>query len=341
MYDLVTVIVPVYNERRFFEDCINSVINQSYQNLEIIVVDDGSNESNAKYYDGIVKKDSRITIFHINNQGVSNARNFGILKSKGKWVTFVDSDDCLMTGAIEFLLDSVDNHKLIIGDYYKGIEFINCDNNENIISRIYCSDDIKLVSLGYEKHIYEYDFLQTNNAAYFMSVWAKLYDGDLIRNKNIRFNDELKHCEDLLFNLEYLSEIQNVVLSNRIVYFYRDNPNSATHKKGAVIIDESKKLMDVFLHSGICGIEDFCAHYLLLTFIDIVGLKDKILYERYINMMQDITILNAISEYNTDYLSGSLGNVIKIICYLWKRKQYIISYQIVDLYLKLRHLLKK
>lgn len=341
MAELVTIIVPVYNEGVFFEECIDSLISQSYKNLEIIVVDDGSEETNARYYEKVAKKDQRIRLFHIKNQGVSNARNFGISESRGKWIAFVDADDCLMPDALSFLVHNAADSKLIAGNYCKGRELVPATNQEEPVTRLFSAYAIRAVSLEYEKYIGRYDFLSAKNSAYFMSACAKLYDGDLIRRENIRFNDQLKYSEDLLFNLDYLKKIDQAVLSNYIVYFYRKNLSSATHKKGSKIIDEYQKMVDVFLQSGHPGVDAFCAYYLLYSFLNVVSWKDKMLCEQYLNLVKTEPIASTIASYDPGYLTGPQGEFIKITCVLWQKGRYGLSYWFAQLYLTVRGLVKK
>lgn len=340
MYGKVSIIIPVYNQVEFFEQCINSIINQSYLNTEIIVVDDGSDGINAKNYDDIAKKDDRIKIYHIINSGVSNARNFGITMSTGQWIMFVDSDDYLEKDAIEFLLTNVGDHKLVMANYCR------CENNKSgidkaTITNVYKSSNIKAAALEYEKYVHSFCFIPVENSAFFLSVWAKLYDGELIRNKGIQFNSDLKYCEDLLYNLMYLNEIGDVVLCNRVVYFYRNNPNSASHKNGIEIIHESQKLIEVYLEYDYENTKNFCSHYLLLTFIDIAQLNDSNLYKEYVNLIKRDLVKKAILSYRADYLKGAQGTILRMICNCWQKELYQYSYIIAKMYIALRDLLRR
>ena len=337
MDGMVSIIIPVYNEKELFKECIDSILMQSYSNFELIVVDDGSEKDNSAYYDDICKNDPRIKLFHIENKGVSYARNFGILKSNGKWIMFVDSDDCLIEGAIEFLINSIQDNNLAAGNYCRcGIATQGTKN----VSRCYNANEIMRVAIEYEKYIGRYDFLPEQNKAYFLSVWAKLYSGEVIRNNLLRFNENIKYCEDLLFNLDYLSCIHDVVISNRVVYLYKNNPRSASHKNGIRIINESEKIIDEFLRSGYENIQHFCVHYLALTFIDIVKLNDSDLYKEYIRIIRKDDVSKAIKNYNPNYLNGVLGNVIKIVSFCWRRGMYKLSYYMVKKYINIKSIVK-
>ena len=101
---LVSVVVPVYNVEKYVEKCINSIINQSYNNLEIIVVDDGSKDSSASMCDKIAMRDSRVKVYHKHNEGLGLTRNYGMNRASGKYIMFVDSDDYIEENIIERML---------------------------------------------------------------------------------------------------------------------------------------------------------------------------------------------------------------------------------------------
>ncbi|EPX11381.1 glycosyltransferase family 2 protein [Streptococcus agalactiae] len=107
----ISIIIPVYNVKKYLNDCIQSVINQTYNNLEIILIDDGSTDGSGDYCDEIAKKDSRIFVYHKTNGGLSEARNVGIKISTGKYITFIDSDDYIENLYIETLYNSLIEYK--------------------------------------------------------------------------------------------------------------------------------------------------------------------------------------------------------------------------------------
>ena len=105
--DLVSIIIPVYNVEDFVEQCIDSILNQTYSNLEIIAVNDGSTDSSLKILENIKKKDSRVMIINQKNSGVSSARNAGIAKANGKYLVFVDADDFLARNFVDYMLELI------------------------------------------------------------------------------------------------------------------------------------------------------------------------------------------------------------------------------------------
>ena len=107
MQALVSVIIPVYNVEKFLDRCVRSVLAQTYNNLEIILVDDGSPDRSGEMCDSLAKEDSRIVVFHKQNGGVSDARNYGTTHAKGEYITFVDSDDYVAPNYVEYLMSLI------------------------------------------------------------------------------------------------------------------------------------------------------------------------------------------------------------------------------------------
>lgn len=108
---LVSVVIPVYNVENYLNDCVKSVVNQTYQNLEIILVDDGSTDSSPQMCDQYAKQDNRIKVIHQENSGVAIARNVGIKNASGSYLYFLDSDDYLVPNAIQIMYDTIEKEK--------------------------------------------------------------------------------------------------------------------------------------------------------------------------------------------------------------------------------------
>ena len=112
MKDLITIVVPVYKVEQYLDKCVNSIINQTYKNLEIILVDDGSPDNCGKMCDEYAKNDNRIVVIHKENGGLSDARNAGIEIAKGKYISFIDSDDYVTEDYVEFLYALISNNNV-------------------------------------------------------------------------------------------------------------------------------------------------------------------------------------------------------------------------------------
>jgi len=107
MKEQISIVVPVYNVEQYLEKCVNSIINQTYKNLEIILIDDGATDSSGKLCDELAKIDNRIKVYHKENGGLSDARNYGVERATGDYIGFVDSDDCIDSEMYEKLYEAI------------------------------------------------------------------------------------------------------------------------------------------------------------------------------------------------------------------------------------------
>lgn len=213
--ELVSIVIPVYNGEIFIERCIKSVLNQEYNNLEIIIVDDGSIDGTALICKKYVSLDNRIKYYKKENGGVSKARNFGIYKSTGKYIIFVDADDELYFDCINKMYLNIKNTNadIIIGSYYS-----------------YRRTKIK------KKQIYDFcimnqsDFVDNFDQIISMIVtpWGKLYKSEIIKDNNIYFNEKMSIGEDNCFNIRYFFKCNNICTINEVVYKYYLGGNATT-----------------------------------------------------------------------------------------------------------------
>ena len=135
--DKVSVIIPVYNTpKEFLDECVNSVLKQTYKEYEIVIVDDGSKEETVSFCDEIALRDERIKIIHKNNEGVAVARNVGIDNATGKWIMFVDSDDYLKENAIECLINESNDADIVISRIFKEekVKAYGFESKKNILT---------------------------------------------------------------------------------------------------------------------------------------------------------------------------------------------------------------
>ena len=205
----ISIIIPVYNVEKFLKECLDSIVNQNYRNIEIILVDDGSCDSSGKICDEYEKKDKRIIVIHQKNCGVSNARNKGINKATGKYICFVDSDDIIHPDYIQKLVNNLNEDSLsvcLIKNFEKNVSY---SDNEG-----------ELITLNVDNFIDLCTMLLLNTPC------CKLYDIDIIKTNKIFFNTEISLGEDLLFNLDYLKYVDKVFIVNQELYYYRKSDNN-------------------------------------------------------------------------------------------------------------------
>lgn len=213
----ISVIVPIYNVEKYVEECVYSICNQTYENLEIILIDDGSTDSSGILCERLEKKDARVKLIHSTNKGVSAARNIGIRKASGDFILFVDSDDYLLKNSIEILLDFSINVDLVVGA-------IKCRNDYKLFKKnIYflnnkLKDETKNVLL-IKKYLYCLSRNMTD--PYFGAPYNKLFKTSIIKNNGIYFEEGVAFAEDFCFNLKYLYYVEKIGKVDLPVYVYR------------------------------------------------------------------------------------------------------------------------
>ena len=198
MQPLVSIIVPIFNAGDYLSVCVESIINQSYKNIEIFLIDDGSKDNSydlCKKYAGC---DSRVIALHHKNQGVSYTRNLGISLAKGEYICFVDSDDYVDKNFIE-----------------KMIEPLHKDDYDLIICRNFnCSKDAVLGEVKVKNGDFGDDLRNDywKLTQFIGGPCIKLYKRKIIINNNIKFPENISYSEDRIFNSEFYSKIKNIVL---------------------------------------------------------------------------------------------------------------------------------
>ena len=213
----VSIIIPVYNVERYIDNCLKSLINQTYKNIEIILVDDGSSDESYRICENYSKEYSFIKLFHKKNGGPSSARNYGIEKATGEYICFVDSDDYVSEKYIENLL--IDDFDLSFG----GLVDVCGDKK---IERPVCSE----IQKYYDKDMYV-KLLENSENDLFNSPCCKLFKKSIIERNNIRYDESLHMGEDLIFNINYLKYCNSLVMIPDCLYFYNRDIGSSLTKK--------------------------------------------------------------------------------------------------------------
>ena len=246
---LVSAIVPVYNVGDYVGSCIESLANQTYENIEIIVINDGSTDDSLSVCRAWEAKDSRVIVIDQANQGVSVARNAGLAASTGEWICFVDGDDWMEADAIERMLDCVSNDTdILITDYY-----VNTASKEWTESFFSLEDH----DFSKDEHIelIKNCFIKTSftnwSAVTMVGVpWAKIFRADVIKKNNINYDKNLRKMQDALFCSEAFENCGNVIFRKIPTYHYRQNNVSITHKGNAAymqIVESVQEGLDGFI----------------------------------------------------------------------------------------------
>ena len=227
---LVSVIVPIYNAESTLRKSVDSVLNQTMTDYEVILVDDGSTDSSSMICDEYESKDKRVSVIHQPNGGLSDARNKGIAKAKGKWVTFVDSDDWIESSYIENFVLHLGNKDLVIQGY-------QYDSSRQGIVRYRDFDtDFPEVVLN---HLFD-----TKESLVGVTV-DKLYNRQIIVNNNLLFNTEIHFAEDAIFFFEYLKYVSSIGVQSTIGYHYVITDKGLTGKRHPT--EYYLRILDIFI----------------------------------------------------------------------------------------------
>ena len=202
----ISIIIPVYNAEQYIDNCLKSLIGQTYKNIEIILVDDGSKDSSYDICLEYSKKYNFIKIFHKTNGGPSSARNLGISKASGDYICFVDSDDTVSEYYVEKLLEN--KADIVLGGF---IELIN-ENKKNVKM---CNS----IQMFKDEEIY-IKFLEASESDIFNSPWCKLYKRNIIEKNKLRYDESLRMGEDLEFNINYLKYCKSMIIIPDCLYYY-------------------------------------------------------------------------------------------------------------------------
>lgn len=214
---IISIIIPVYNlENRNLDRCIQSILNQTYKNFELILINDGSTDNSEKICEQYIYSDNRIKLINQQNGGVSSARNKGIDYSKGTYIAFIDGDDYVDENYLEHFVQLLPADLIIQ----------SCKD--------FCYDyDKAKTQYHFENKSYNnnfYELFSKYNLYNWGAPWARLYKTNIIKQHNIKFNTEIRYREDELFFLQYLRFCQVIKTDSYYGYHYIWYPTSATNK---------------------------------------------------------------------------------------------------------------
>jgi glycosyltransferase involved in cell wall biosynthesis len=237
--ELISIVVPVYNVSLYIDQCVKSVVLQTYKNIEIILVNDGSTDDSLEKCYIWEKKDNRIKVVDQANLGLSGARNTGIENSKGKYIVFLDSDDWLNHNAIkvsfEFLIEN--QCDLVMWQMTKEYENHSVRYNgpfiENSLFKGASLEQLKMRILGPA----EDELKEPNKIDSFSSAWGKMYKSHIIKKNNLTFIDTKRiGSEDILFNFYYFQYCNNIgYLHDYLIHYRKNNPTSLTRNHGSTL----------------------------------------------------------------------------------------------------------
>lgn len=233
---LISIIIPVYNVEKYLSDCINSVLDQTYKNFELILIDDGSKDASGKICDEFAMQDDRISVYHIKNSGVSVARNLGIEKAKGDYIQFIDSDDTIDINMTEELVGGLEEADLVLCGYKR----IMHKENKLIIP---------------QKGVYDFKAFQYMLRYWLIdpiigSPWNKLFNRKILLENNVKYEPNIIYAEDYLFNMRYLKYINTIAVIDKPLYNYNLLTSGSLHQINNKNVEETWRINELIVQEA-------------------------------------------------------------------------------------------
>lgn len=297
-----SLIIPVYNTAKFLDKCFETILSQHYDSYEVILVNDGSTDNSGEICDTYALKDSRFKVFHLENGGVSNARNYGLSKSTGEYIWFLDPDDYIVGQPLLELTKKLDENKpdMLVFDY----------QDYNYISKTY-TDQILPFSGYVDREKFRSNFARLFKTSMFFTVWNKFYRRDFLINNSLEFEKSSYFGEDVIFNLDLYTKVDSVYLESTKYYVYIvGRPTSAANiyrKERLVIKKEEFREVERLCRDFGCDYSELSIHMRTKIFVNVannivnsnMSYKEK--YKELKNLYED-EFFNGIFTYsNKDF----------------------------------------
>ena len=264
----ISIIIPVYNVENWLEECLESTINQSLKDIEILCIDDGSTDNSLTILNNYHKKDKRVKVFHQNNLGAASARNFGISKANGKYILFVDSDDWIDLSMCEELY----NHMEHLGSDMCLFNSIEHKKNNILNKRIYFTE--KEFKEDFNNFTFDYTFKKNMVMNGMMVIWSKIYRTSFLNDNGLKFrNHEI--FNDVQFHIESMLTAKKISYFPKIFYHYRRLGQSslqntkAVTEKGFIIFDIMKEIKEYLVENKF--MDEFKYNYLRFVLTELEG----------------------------------------------------------------------
>lgn len=213
---MISVIMPVYNAEKTLTVSTDSVLSQSYANLELILINDGSKDGSLSACQEIARRDARVKVIDQSNAGPAIARNQGLAAVAGEYVMFADSDDFFAPGAFQAMMNALGDSDLAIAHYYFDLGKVSSNRGLLSGSRVLSEEEFLM------------ELMQRPGSFYFSALWNKIYKTRLIRSQQLQFDSFLDWGEDFSFNMHYYHGVHSVALVDEPIYHYVKSPGSTS-----------------------------------------------------------------------------------------------------------------
>lgn len=303
MNELVSIIVPIYNVEKYLEKCIESIIKQSYKNLEIILVNDGSTDKSKEICNRYKNQDKRILLINKKNNGVSAARNAGLDIAKGKYIAFVDSDDYLESHMIESMLRNINTTCCDMAICGYNIIF---EDGKNKVS-----DNNNITTILKSKEVIELIF-RTNKINGFL--WNKIFKREIL--EKFRLDESLDICEDLCLICEILRKDLSICYSSEPLYNYRNTNSSATMSIDKIFMKNGHLKYDLIYKDIIRTFQEDDEIIKIIKIRNVKTIMESyylVLKKRYRDTNIDVKTLSIFNENIKMYLTSNVNLKFKVI----------------------------
>lgn len=322
---LISVIVPIYNVEKYIRECVDSIINQNYRNIEVLLIDDGSPDNSAVIIDEYSKKDKRVKVLHKQNGGLSDARNYGIENAIGEYLMFIDGDDFLLgTDCIEKIVNSINKTRADIIQYKK-VYWYNT-NNIKYDNDLQCLNSVNII-----------DTLSrlNKNGAISVSACDKVIKRSLINENSIRFKKGLL-CEDILFSYQLYLIVKDIELLNENIYAYRQlREGSISTSKTKKSFDSLYEIIKFWLNFSYPNTKYKDLYFNLISYwylilrtdypVEYYSKESTMFFKKYDEVMIKYNKNHKIQMAYVIYRIFGYENMLKIIkCYLYFKKYGIV-----------------
>lgn len=334
---MISVIIPVYNKEKFLSRCLNSILLQTYQNYELIIIDDGSTDASTQICDEYKEKDPRIKVIHKSNGGVSSARNTGLDNVSGDWVCFIDADDYVDVQYLQNFIDMIKpNTEMVLQSFWYH------DSWHNTIKDIILPD---MELIGNHKLV---QWLEDANVVHNGFIWHRLFKYEIIKRERACFPEGVSIAEDGWFFFKYLRDSHNFIFSSKQGYHYiagaQGGLTSIAKKRSIdteeLIIRNYTKLLKNFCvnDSNKSQHLDFIKKYMWRF------LCDGLIYKAYIKGNEKSKTINLVNTLIRDYEMETVKKIplsIRLIKNLMKKKEGKLKFILMRILFRYRKFEKR
>ena len=303
----ISVIIPIYKVEPYLRQCLDSVMNQTYKNLEIILIDDGSPDNCGKICDEYAQRDKRIIVIHKENGGLSAARNDGLRLATGEWISFVDPDDwCELDLYEKSIAKAIETSAdMVIFSPYQNSR--RKEERIHAFSTDFIAEDPKVIAQLQLSALSVYYTPFSEDHRWGQGFpWDRLYKSSVIKNNNLAFSEAVRANEDVIFNILVFQHVKKVAFFDSALYHWRMNPASIGHKYTPDRVEVDREIYQVMVDIGkTYGLsEEYFQAVYLRTINNILAVGERCFFnpahnENFRNSLKALANVLACSPYST------------------------------------------